>query len=132
MPDVVRAQVSAHRPHPPGDLGLVRLYRAHQGILHTLQIVWVAEERLSKLTRGTGELRENEGTAQVDPGRHVLLGHQIHAVSQGSHHHDVSRAVERDKLTATVRLMKIVHGGHTDTPVIAVDPANLAFHLHTQ
>jgi hypothetical protein len=102
VPDVVRAQVPAHRPHPAGQLGLVRLHGPRQRVFDTFQVVRVAQERLPQLARGTRELGEYERATQVDPGRHVLLGHQIHAVSQGSHHHDVSRTVERDQLTATV------------------------------
>ena len=126
MPYVMGAQMSAHHPHPPCGLGLVRLYRPHESVFHALQVVRVAQERLPQLTGGTGELGKDECAAQVDPGRHVLLGHQIHAVSQGSHHHHVGRTIQGDQFTATVRLMKVVHSGHADPPMITIDPTHLA------
>ena len=80
MPHVVRAQVAAHRAHAPAGVRLVGVHRADQRVLHALQVVRVAQERLSQLAGRTGELGEHQRATQVDAGRDVFLGHQVHAV----------------------------------------------------
>jgi hypothetical protein len=125
----VHTQVPLHDPHPALQLGRLRRDRAHERLLHAVRVVRVTEERLPQFGGGAGELAQHQRPAAVAPGGHVLLGHEVHAVAQWRHHHDVSCDIHRRQFSAAVRLVQVVDGRHTDPAELAVDPADLAFHL---
>ena len=131
--DVVAAQVPLHEPHPAPGLRLRSTWTARSSASLTASgSCGLHRNAWRSSRRGAGELAEHQRAAVVGARRHVLLGHQVHPVSQRGHHHHVGRAVQRGQLTATVRLVQVVHGRHADPAELAVDPADLAFDLHPQ
>ena len=84
--------------------------RAHDGVLHALDVVRVDQERADELVGRAGELAQHERAGFVVAAGDVLLGHQVHAVAQRGHQHDVGGQVQRGHLLARVGLVQVVHG----------------------
>ena len=84
----------------------------------------VDEHGLGQFVRGAGELRQHQHAVAVDAGGDVLLGDEVHAVTQRGHQHDVAGAVERDELVQRQRLVEVVEHRLAEPGVAPVDLAD--------
>ena len=82
--------LAAHRPHPPPAVLGILVEGRLDGILDAIQVMRVGQIGLAQFGRGAGELAEHQGTAQIAAAGHVLLGDQVHAVTQRCHQHHVT------------------------------------------
>src|SRR5699024_6683045 len=122
----------AQRPHPAPPLRRLHRGRPHHRRLQALDVVRVDQQRLTELVRGAGELAEHQHPAQVVPGGHVLLGHQVHPVPQRRHQHHVGRPVQGHHLLLRVGVVHVVDRRAAPGAVLAVDVTDHLLHLLAQ
>jgi hypothetical protein len=82
--------------------------------------VRIDPERRAQLVAGSRELAQHEHAVVVEARGHVLLGHEVHAVAERGHEHDVGGQVERDHLLAGVAVVQVADGLVADGGVVAV------------
>ncbi len=107
----------------------VHLDGGDDGTLECPVVVRVDEYGVRQLVGSSGELGEHEHPVAVDVRRRVLLGDEVHAVTERCHQHHVAGAVQRDQLVERQRLVQVVHDRQPDAAVAAVDGTDEAFDL---
>ena len=80
--DIVLANGAAHVLHAPFDLRRGHFERRVNGLRDQFVIVRIHDERVMQFAAGAGKAAQDEHAAFVIARRHVLLGHQVHAVVQ--------------------------------------------------
>ena len=89
-----------------------------------LDVVGIDDQRLGHLLRRAGELRQDEHAGVVGVlRRHVLLGHQVHAVAQRRHHADARGAVDAGQPPPRRGAMDVVDRHPVELAEAAVDGA---------
>ena len=95
---------------------------------HRLDVVRVDLEGLAHLGGRAGELAEDEHAVLVGAGRDELLRHEVHAVAQRRHEHDVRRSVERHDVVLRERPVHVVDGHPVHRRERAVDAPDELVH----
>jgi len=87
--DVEVAYQGAHAAHSL----LLFIFRHEERLIQSLgsllHMVGVDDQRLVQLVGGAGKLAEDQHPPLVVTGRHILLGHQVHAVMEAGDHADL-------------------------------------------
>ncbi len=126
---VALADLIAQAGHPLPAFVAMHLDGRHDRLFQGLVVVRIDEHGIGQFVGGTGELRQHEHAVAVDVRGRVLLGHQVHAVTERRDEHDVTGAVQRDEFVERERLVQVVDHRQTDAAVAPVDLADQSLDL---
>src|SRR6266849_7288622 len=126
------ADPAPHRAHPAPGLGRRNGGRAHDDVLHDLDIVRVDEKRAAELVGRAGELAEYQRAGVIVAACDVFLGYEIHAVSQRRHQHYIGSEVQRGHFLRRVCLVQVVNRRVAELGILSVNPAHRDFDLVAQ
>ncbi len=72
------------RGHALGALVTIHLQRSLEGLGRTHLVVGIDAQGLAQLVGSAGELAQQEHPGAIGLAGHVLLGHQVHAIAEGT------------------------------------------------
>ena len=130
--DVEFDDPATHGLHAAGGFSRRHPGRLQDGGFGPVNVVRVDKKCVPQLVGCACELRKHQRPPEVETAGHVLLGDQVHAISQRSDEHDVGGQVQRRHLVFRKGLVQVVDGGLADRRMVAVDPAHYGLDLVTQ
>ncbi len=93
-------------------------------LLHPVDVVRVDEKGAFQFVGCPGEFAEDEHAVVIEAARHILLGHEVHAIPEGRDQHHIGGQVERHHLLARETVMLVADRYMRDRSVVAVDAAD--------
>ena len=104
--DIMLPNDAAHALHALLPFLRWHLKRLPDHLCHLSNVIWIDHQGVSQFAAGSGELAENEDAILVSSRDDKLLGHQIHAVVQGSHQTKIRGLVKGLDFAVTVMPVK--------------------------
>jgi hypothetical protein len=127
----VNVSVSNRGTHPAHSFLNFRPWHGQpkmDGVGDLIRIIGIHDQRVPQITRGTSEPGQDENTLLITATHHEFLGHQVHAVMEGSDKTQISTPVKG--LYFAVRMVLFEKDDGLPVPFLEFPVDSFDFRLH--